>query len=177
MIHEELHESESTDALDFADYLRKLTADLFSSYNVGNRNIGLKLNLEQVYLGMDTAIPLGIIVNELVSNALKHAFPSGKGGEIDINFCRTETFAAKYSVSGQDKDCPDGEECTNKDNFRYILTVADNGRGIPGEIDFQNTDSLGLQLVNILVEQIDGCIKLKRSYGTEYVICFSNEGK
>jgi PAS domain S-box-containing protein len=177
MIHEELHESESTDALDFADYMRKLTADLFSSYNVGNRNINLKLNLEQVYLGMNTAIPLGIIVNELVSNALKHAFPLGKGGEIDISFCRSETFAARYGVSGPDSDCPDCEDCINNGNFRYILTVVDNGKGIPEEIDFQNTDSLGLQLVNILVEQIDGCIELKRSPGTEYIICFSNEGK
>ncbi|MGB9939840.1 MASE3 domain-containing protein [Methanosarcina sp.] len=193
MIHEELHESESTDALDFSDYLRKLTADLFSSYRVGNRNINLKLNLEQVFLGMDTAIPLGIIVNELVSNSLKHAFPAGSGGEININFCRTETFAAKYGVSGPDKGCPehtnctngeeciDGEDCTNNNNnnnnFRYILTVTDNGRGIPEEIDFQTTDSLGLQLVNILVEQIDGYIELKRNPGTEYVICFSNEGK
>jgi two-component sensor histidine kinase len=182
MIHERLHESESTDAFDFSDYLRKLTTDLFSSYNVGNRNISLKLNLEQVYLGMNTAIPLGIIVNEIVSNALKHAFPAGNGGEISINFCRTETLAAKYGISGQDKDCPDGqdytdcEDCINN-KFRYILTVSDNGRGIPEEIDFQNTDSLGLQLVNILVEQIGGCIELKRSPGTEYVICFSNEGK
>jgi PAS domain S-box len=176
MIHEELHESESTDALDFADYLRKLTTDLFSSYNVGNRNINLKLNLEQVYLDMNTAIPLGIIVNELISNSLKHAFPAGNGGEININFCRSKTFAAKYDLSGPDNDCPDGEDYTNSSSFRYILTVADNGRGIPEEIDFKNADSLGLQLVNILVEQINGCIKLKRSQGTEYIICFSNEG-
>lgn len=176
MIHEELHESESKDALDFADYLRKLTADLFSSYNVGNKNINLKLNLEQVYLGMDTAIPLGIIVNELVSNALKYAFPVGNYGEIDINFCRNETFAAKYGSSGLD-ECPDCGDRTNNGNFRYILTVADNGIGIPEEIDFQNTDSLGLQLVNIFVEQINGCIELRRSQGTEYIICFSNEGK
>ncbi len=194
MIHEELHESENTEALDFADYLRKLTADLFSSYNVGNRNISLKLNLEQVYLGMDTAIPLGIIVNELVSNSLKHAFPAGSEGEININFCRTDTFTSKYGISGPNKGCPDGENCTNDEgctdgdgcpsgkdctnsgSFRYILTVTDNGRGIPEEIDFQNTDSLGLQLVNILVEQIEGCIELKRSEGTGYVIRFSNEG-
>lgn len=177
MIHEELHESESTDALDFADYLRKLTTDLFSSYNVGNRNINLKLNLEQVYLDMNTAIPLGIIVNELVSNSLKHAFPAGKGGEININFYRSKTFVAKYDLSNPDNDCPDSEDCTNSGSFRYILTVADNGKGIPEKIDFKNTDSLGLQLVNILVEQINGCIKLKRSQGTEYIICFSNEGK
>ncbi|WP_292387512.1 MASE3 domain-containing protein [Methanosarcina sp. UBA5] len=180
MIHEELHESESMDAFDFSDYLRKLTADLFSSYNVGNRNINLKLNLEQVYLDMNTAIPLGIIVNEIVSNALKHAFPAGKGGEISINFYRTETLAAKYGMSSQDKDCSEGDDCTDcedciNNNFRYILTVADKGKGIPEEIDFQNTDSLGLQLVKILVEQIGGFVELKRSQGTKYIICFSNE--
>ena len=88
------------DTLDFAAYLRKLTADLFSSYNLGNDSISLKLDLEQVYLGMDTAIPLGIIVNELVSNALKHAFPAGMEGEIYINLCKTETSAAMYDISG-----------------------------------------------------------------------------
>ncbi len=173
MIHEELHESESTDCFDFSDYLRKLTADLFNSYNVGNKNISLKLNLEQVCLGMNIAIPLGIIINELVSNSLKHAFSVGKEGEISIKFCRTETFTAQYGLSDPNKDCGD----YINDNSHYILTVADNGRGIPEDIDFKNTDSLGLQLVNILVEQINGCIELKRDHGTKYIICFSNKGK
>lgn len=178
MIHERLHESESTDAFEFSDYLRKLTTDLFSSYNVGNRNISLKLNLEQVYLGMNTAVPLGIIINEIVSNSLKHAFPSGKEGEININFYRTETLATKYGISGQDKDLPGEEDCKDyiNNNFRYILIVADNGIGIPNDIDFQNTESLGLQLVNILVEQIGGFMELKRSQGTKYIIYFSKEG-
>lgn len=204
MIHEKLHESESMDTLDFSDYLRNLTADLFSSYRVGNNNINLKLNLEPVYLGMGTAIPLGIIVNELISNALKHAFPERREGEISINLCRIETFAARYGIPGQDKanpagnncpddnypnnyrdvqDYPDREEHTGDryfkyyNNFNYILTVRDNGKGIPKEIDFQTTDSLGLQLVNILVEQIDGYIELKRYPGTEFTICFNNKEK
>lgn len=181
MIHERLHESENMDAFDFSDYLRKLTTDLFNSYNVGNRNISLKLSLEQVYLGMSTAIPLGIIVNEIVSNSLKHAFPAGKRGEISINFCKAETLVAKYGTSCSEKYCPyegdytDYKDCINN-NFRYILTVADNGIGIPEELDFQNTNSLGLQLVNILAKQIGGRIELKRNQGTKYIICFSNEG-
>ncbi len=166
IIHEELHEGEGMDALDFAAYLRRLTADLLSSYRVGNNIISLRLDLEQVYLSMDTAIPLGIIVNELVSNALKFAFPAGRDGEIYINFSRIKTFAVRYNISNLDG------ECANKDNFNYMLIVADNGKGIPGEIDFRNAESLGLQLVNILVEQIDGCIELKRNQGTEYTIGF-----
>ena len=166
IIHEELHEGEGMDALDFAAYLRKLTADLFSSYGVGNNIISLRLDLEQVYLSMDTAIPLGIIVNELVSNALKFAFPAGRDGEIYINISRIKTFAGRYNISNLDG------ECANKDNFNYMLIVADNGKGISEEIDFRNAESLGLQLVNILVEQIDGCIELKRNQGTEYTIWF-----
>jgi two-component sensor histidine kinase len=166
MIHEELHEGESMDTLDFSDYLRKLTSELFSSYRVGNDKISLKLDLEQVYLNMDTAIPLGIIVNEVISNALKYAFPAGRDGEIYINFCGIETFAARYDVSGLDG------KCLNKNDFRYILIVADNGKGIPEEIDFRTAESLGLQLVNILVEQIDGYIELRRNRGTEYTIRF-----
>ncbi|TFH06032.1 MAG: PAS domain S-box protein, partial [Methanosarcina sp.] len=168
LIHEELYKGAEIDTLDFAAYLRKLTADLFGSYNIRKDNISVRLDLEQVYLEMDIAIPLGIIVNELVSNALKHAFPAGRGGEIHINLCKTGTFASRYDIS-----CPN-PYYTEKNNFNYILTVADNGKGIPEEIDFQNADSLGLQLVNILVEQIDGCIGLKRNHGTELSIWFSD---
>ncbi len=168
LIHEELYKGEATDTLDFAAYLRNLTADLFRSYKLGSDKIKLKLDLEQVYLGMDTAIPLGIIVNELISNALKHAFPSGSGGEIRLKLCKNESFAANC-----DTPVPD-PSCEYKNGFHYLLTVEDDGKGIPKGIDFQNTDSLGLQLVNILVEQIDGCIELKRDHGTKFSIWFSN---
>lgn len=84
LIHEELYKGDKIDTLEFGDYLRKLTADLFSSYNI-HKNISLNLDLEQIYLGLDTAIPLGIIVNELVTNSLKHAFPNGNKWEISIS--------------------------------------------------------------------------------------------
>ena len=168
LIHEELYKGGKNDAVDFAAYLHKLTADLLSSYHLGNDNVSLKMDLEQIYLDMDTAIPLGIIVNELISNALKHAFPAGSEGEININLCKTESFAAKYDISGPDPDCME------KDGFHYILTVKDDGKGIPEKIEFQNADSLGLQLVNILVEQIDGDIELRRDQGTKFTIWFNS---
>lgn len=90
LIHEELYESKGVDTIDFAAYLQKLTSDLFSSYAIKSENVRLELNLEEVHLEMDAAIPLGIIVNELVSNSLKHAFPEGMGGKISIRFCRAE---------------------------------------------------------------------------------------
>lgn len=171
LIHEELYKGDKIDTLDFAAYLNKLTADLFGSYNLGNKDISFKLGLEQVYLGMDTAIPLGIIVNELVSNSFKHAFPAGGEGEIQINLCRTEISALKNNVSDLDK------ECMKKNGLDYVLEVSDNGKGIPQEIAFPSADSLGLQLVTILVEQIDGCINLERDHGTKFTIWFSDIDK
>ncbi|WP_162198763.1 PAS domain S-box protein [Methanosarcina mazei] len=169
LIHEELYKGDKNDTLDFAAYLRKLTADLFSSYNLGNDNISLKMDLEQVYLDMDTAIPLGIIVNELFSNSLKHAFPAGSEGEVHISLRRAETFDKGNNVSDSD------QHCNEIDNFRYILRVADNGKGISKEIEIENADSLGLQLVNILVDQIDGCVELSRNCGTEFTIWFGDK--
>ena len=175
LIHEELYTGNKIDSLDFSAYLRKLTAELFISYNPGKKNISFKLNLEQVYLGMDTAIPLGIIVNELVSNSFKHAFSSERGGEICINLHKTETPASKNNTSAFKNDISgQGKECTETNDFRYILEVSDNGKGIPEEIDFENSDSLGLQLVNILVEQIEGCTELERGQGTKFTIWFSD---
>lgn len=165
LIHEELYEGKSVDTINFAAYLQKLTSDLFSSYTVKNGNISLKLDLEEINLEMDTAIPLGIIVNELVSNSLKHAFPSGKGGEISIKL-----HHAAYLISTENSDIKERSE--EYENLPFVLVVADNGKGIPEEIDFLNSDSLGLQLVTILVEQIDGYIKLDRTKGTKLTILF-----
>jgi two-component sensor histidine kinase len=167
LIHEELYKGDNIETLNFAEYLRQLTTDLLSSYRVVNDRITSRFDLEEVYLSMDTAIPLGIIVNELVSNSLKHAFPNRQKGEIGISLQKTEDNINKkdYEVAG---------EHNQKRSFYYMLKVSDNGKGIPKEIDFQNADTLGLQLVNILVEQIDGCLEFKSNTGTEFTIWFNN---
>ena len=130
---------------------------------------------------MDTAVPLGIIVNELVSNALMHAFPENKGGEIRVSLfgskncmkeCENENSEIEYCREGEGKAC-----CKNEKNLQFTLIVADNGKGMPKNIDFMNTDSLGFQLVNVLVEQIDGYIELIRGAGAQFKIQFKTQEK
>ena len=168
LIHEELYRTGETgdvETFDFKAYIQKLANELFRSYVIGNEGIHLKLDMESAFLGMDTGIPLGIIINELVSNSLKHAFPRGRNGEIQIKLRRL---------------CTDESEGNNKDQGRcdaseFLLTVSDNGVGLPENIDFRHTSSLGLQLVSILVEQIEGSVELKREEGTEFRIKFREE--
>ncbi|WP_440953869.1 sensor histidine kinase [Methanosarcina sp. Mfa9] len=169
LIHEELYKKDAIDKLDFAGYLHKLTAELFSSYSLGNDRIKLTLDLEQAHLGMNTAIPLGIIVNELISNALKHAFPDEKEGEVHINFHRVENYEKNHKIPGNPGTKKD---CRNKKGSSFLLIIGDDGQGLPERINFENTDSFGLQLVSTLVDQIGGRIEIKRGNGTEFEIQF-----
>ena len=154
LIHEELYKGEGADTLDFSAYLKKLAENLFQTYNLSSKNIRLCINLEKnSSFDMDTAVPLGIIVNELISNSLKHAFTE-KEGEIRIQLCREEM-----------------NEEIHKSLFSLI--VSDNGKGIPEDIELESVESLGLQLVGILVDQLDGEIKFKRDHGTEFRITFN----
>jgi PAS domain S-box-containing protein len=163
LIHEELYQEKGAETLNFAAYVQKLSESLFQTYRLDHPGVNLKTDLqENVFLDVDTAVPLGIIVNELVSNSLKHAFPGQKEGEIRISFHSIEKPAPKAGYSDENMDC--------ERDFDYVLTVSDNGRGIPETIDFKNVESLGFHLVNILVEQIDGCIELKRGKGTKFIL-------
>jgi len=119
-------------------------------YNVADGVITITVEIENVQLGVDTAIPCALIVNELVSNSLKHAFPDGPAGEVTIALQRA--------------------------NGAHTLTVADNGVGFPADLDFRTTDSLGMQLVVTLVNQLDGTITLDRTKGTTFIITFKPEG-
>ena len=151
-IHEELYRSKDLARIDFAQYVQGLTTNLVRSFGSG---IKLIVDINDIYFGIDTAIPCGLIINELVSNCLKYAFPEGKQGEIRIGL----------RTNGSDQ---------------FTLTVRDNGVGFPVDLNFQKTNSLGLQLVNTLAKQLRGTIQLDRDSGTAFAITFAatiNEGK
>ncbi|MEW6601020.1 MAG: PAS domain S-box protein [Nitrospirota bacterium] len=148
LIHEKLYQSKDLAHINFNDYSVDLTEELIRSYGADSGRVTIKIDSENIMLGIDTAIPCGLIINELVSNSLKYAFPKGRRGEVLI-------FLTKI----------------NEDEFELI--VSDNGIGIPDDIDFRNTESLGLRLVTILAEnQLRGTIELNRTAGTEFRIRF-----
>ncbi len=163
LIHEELYKGGNVNELQFPAYLKELAKSLLKTYSLGKVDITLNMELEQdIFFDMDIAVPLGIIVNELITNSVKYAFSGRKTGEIQIK------LLTKELLNKQDE-----KEGFNEDFFQYTLIVSDNGIGIPNKVDFGNSDTLGLQLVNILIEQLGGTIELKRENGTEYTICFN----
>ncbi len=147
LVHEKLYQSENLAKINFGEYIEPLVQGLVRSYGVDAAKVGVKIEVEDVSLSIDASIPCGLIINELVSNALKHAFSNKREGEIKITF---------HSVG---------------DNVELI--VSDNGIGIPDTIDFKTTHSLGLHLVTILAEdQLEGEITLDKSEGTTFTITF-----
>ena len=146
LVHEKLYQSEDLARIDFGEYIKSLATDLGSSYGLGSRNIEVKLDVENILLGVDTAIPCGVIVNELVTNSLKHAFPGDRSGEISITF---------REVDGQ-----------------YTMVFKDDGVGLPEDLDISHPSSLGLTIVNALTGQLGGAIALGRNGGSEVSITF-----
>ncbi|MGB9927000.1 MAG: PAS domain S-box protein [Methanosarcina sp.] len=167
LIHEELHEGKGTNTLNFSPYLYRLVENLFQTYTVGKDNVKLQMELEEnVFFDMDTAVPLGLIVNEIVSNSLKYAFKGREKGEVQIKLFRQRNGELEGKTAGLNEDLR--KEVTN-----FILTVSDDGTGLPENFSLEDSDTLGLQLVSILTDQLEGKLELKRDYGTEYVIKFS----
>lgn len=150
-IHEILYQTKDFSSINFSEYVVNLTNNLIHSYS-RNNNINLKLGVGNVFLNLDLAIPCGLIINELVSNSLKYAFPDQKKGTVDISIKQAEEF--------------------------ITIEIADNGTGLPKGIDYRNTESLGLQLVMTLVEQLEGDIVLDNSSkGAKYKVVFRNQHK
>ena len=130
------------------DYV--LACHLFHSYNIDSSIITLETAVDDVSLDVSTGIPCGLIISELVSNALKHAFPAGERGIIRV--------------------------VLRADDDRLVLTVGDDGVGLPQDLDWRNTESLGLQLANMLTGQLEGTIEMDRSNGTAFTITFPSKG-
>lgn len=147
LVHEKLYQSDDLARIDFSIFIQELIEELRGVYPGANDSIAVSVQAEQIYLGINQAIPCALLINEIVSNALKHAFPENRLGTIVI-----ELFE-------------DAEEC-------YLLQIKDDGVGLPGELDFRNPNSLGLQLVQDLVGQLKGEVELYKSNGTRFSIIF-----
>jgi two-component sensor histidine kinase len=170
LIHEDLYKGKNIGNLDFSSYLDKLTQNLFKTYEFMKANISLSMDIENNLLfDIDTAIPLGMIVNELISNSLKHAFPDRDKGKIQIKFCREKT--GEYTNRGVKS------KIKNDNSTSFILAVSDNGVGVPENLEIEDTESLGFQLVASLIDQLDGELELKRNKGTEFTMRFTVKEK
>ncbi len=148
IIHEKLYQSKDLSEINFAEYLRDLTSNIYSSYGVSMGMIKLEINADNnIFLDINNAIPCGLMINEIITNAIKHAFPNGQSGEIQIDF--------------------------HKNNDEYNLTVQDNGVGLPEDLSLENSESLGMRLIYALVLQLDAKIKVSSENGTLFHITFN----
>ena len=147
LVHEKLYQSKNLARIDFAEYIRSLITYLWQFYMIDSETIHLHMELEEAFLDLNTAIPCGLIVNELISNILKHAFPVGRKGEARIAL-------------------------THAGGNKHMLVVQDDGIGFPENVDFRKAETLGMQIVNMLVQQLDGTIELEREDGTTFKIVF-----
>jgi len=146
-IHEKLYQSKDLTKIDFDSYIKSLSRHLLLTYSVNQSLVRLNVNCSDVYLSIEKAVPCGLIINELISNALKHAFPEESEGEITVDFH------------------PDGDN-------RVVLVIRDNGLGFPEDIDIDDSRTLGLHLVRALVTQLKGTIEIERDGGTAFKITF-----
>jgi len=148
LIHQKLYEAKDFARVDFRDFLRTVVPTLMSSYSVDPRRIVPKIRAEEVQLPINAAVPCGLVINELVSNVLKHAFPGDRGGEIEIEL--------RHEV---------GSEIT--------LSVSDNGIGLPDSFSLENASTLGMQLLSLLADQLGAEMSIKPAHPTQFSLRFS----
>jgi two-component sensor histidine kinase len=148
LLHEILYQSEDLASLDFSKYLLRMVDHLFRSYGVSNHQIHLHTELDPIRLELDDALPSGLLISEVVSNSLKHAFPDGREGEIRILL-----------------HCPSPTTVS--------LVLSDNGVGFPAGLDWATSRSLGLRLVRTLAQQLHASLEIRRSGGTEVRLAFT----
>ncbi|MBN2103650.1 HAMP domain-containing protein [bacterium] len=155
LIHEQLYRSEDFSNIDFQEYVLSLTKHLFYIYNNPTKKIKLEIEMEKAHLDLNTAIPCGLLITELVSNSLKYAFIDRDQGKIKISLARVN-----------------GAPTEDLNKKKYIFTIQDDGVGLPSDIESLSTESLGLKLVNALVRQLRGEISVEINGGTIFTIEF-----
>jgi two-component sensor histidine kinase len=147
LLHEALYQSDTLSRVNFPEYIRQLASHLFNSYGVAAERIHLRTNLQKLHLHLDTAVPCGLMINELISNSLKYAFPDGRSGEVRIELHEHMDGMAR-------------------------LIVADDGIGLRSDLDWITARTLGLRLVRTLAEQLGAKIEIKSAAGTEIQLTF-----
>jgi PAS domain S-box-containing protein len=151
LIHEKLYQSDNIAKVEFSSYVRSLIMGLFTTYGITHDKVKMEIDVYNVPLNLDFVVPCGLIVNEIVSNSVKYAFPGNMKGKITVRF----------------KPLQDGEG--------YELDIIDNGIGMPKEIDFHKTETLGLRLIRALITQLGGDVKIVKDGGTHYHIDFKSK--
>jgi PAS domain S-box-containing protein len=154
LVHEMLYQREDLTKISFADYVRQLAADLFIMYRVSPQTVALKTGSESVFLPLTTAIPCGIVVTELITNALKYAFPEGSKGQLEISLLPVQPATGSKTLE---------------------LIVRDNGIGLPKGFDAKSPQTMGLSLVRDLARQLSGTVEFRQmdgGQGTEVRIAF-----
>lgn len=148
LVHERVYQSNDLARVDLGAYVRDLAERMFVAMGT-DPSVNLKVDVEPISLPMDTAIPCGLLISELVSNSIKHAFPNGRGGTLDV--------------------------AAHRDGDRVVLTVGDDGVGLPEGLDYRQTESLGLQLVSILADQLGAVVDVNTSHGARFTVSFHTE--
>jgi two-component sensor histidine kinase len=149
MIHEMLYQNETFASIDFGSYIKSLVETIDDFYRQEQSNVTIEIDSANIYLDINDAVPCGLILNELITNAYKHAFNGKKKGWIKVSFVRA------------------GNE--------FILTVKDNGRGLPHELDLDNANSLGMNLITGLTSQLKGKLDFKNGKGATFTLRFSRD--
>jgi PAS domain S-box-containing protein len=147
LVHEKLYQAKDLSKIEFSQYIKDLSQQVSRSIEFKGARISVKVKADNIKLGIDTAIPCGLIINELLTNAFKYAFPNNWTGRIHIRMQLTE-------------------------DIYYKLIISDNGVGLPGYIDVQNPSTFGLNLVYLLTQQLEGKVEAQREKGTSFIITF-----
>ena len=156
LVHERLYQSKDLGKIDFKEYVSRLANDLFRSYAMNQTLVKLSLNINNIFISIDTAVPCGLIINEVVSNSFKYAFP------VDRDLDKENEIKINFNKNG---------------NSELVLEISDNGIGLPKGFTDKKKESLGLQLVDTLIAQLEGKMEINQNYGTTFKFTFKDLNK